>query len=454
MDQATIRLRADWVIPIAGQPIAGGEVMVEEGRIVEVTPAPSSSAADVLDLGHCALLPGLVNAHTHLDYTVMRGRLEDLSFFPWIRAMVTLKTRLDEDDWLVSARLGAWEAVRSGITTIADATDSGAALDAALDFGLRGIVYQETFGMDESIPVEAIMGDLKQRIEEHRQKAKGSRIQIGVSPHSPYTVRGELFRRLAEYCNSQELPVCIHAAESLDEGRLFRDGSGPIGEMYAERGIAWHPPGATSIAYLDSLGILSDRTLLVHGVQLAAADRKLLQRYDLGWVHCPKSNAKLGVGAALFGLLEGCYDSDKARVGLGSDSVASNNTMDLFEEMRFAVLLARAQGRRVDLMTARRMLETATIGGARCLHLEPEIGTLEPGKRADICAVRLDGSHIVPVNDPVAALVYSCRAGDVRLTMVEGEILYDGEKVTGVNEAELYRQAEAVMKKLQGESSL
>ena len=451
MGRNITRLQAAWVIPIAGDPVTDGEVVAEAGRIVEVRPASSRNAGDRLDLGNCALIPGLINAHTHIDYTVMRGRLEDLSFFSWIRTLVGLKPRLDERDWLVSARLGATEAVRSGITTIADATDSGAALDAALDIGLRGIIYQETFGIDESVPAEAIVGNIRQRIKEHRQKAKGSRIQIGVSPHSPYTVRAELFRRLAEFCKSEELPVCIHAAESLDEGRFLRDGSGPIGELFAERGIAWQPPGTTSITYLDSLGILSDRTLLVHGVQLAAADRPLLQRYDLGWVHCPKSNAKLGVGAALFGLMEGCYTPGMARVGLGSDSVASNNTMDLFEEMRFAVLLARAQGRRVGLLTARRILEATTIGGARCLHLENEIGTLEPGKRADLCAVRLDGCHAIPLHDPVAALVYSCRADDVRLTMIEGDIIYDGEKVRGVNEIAIHRQVDEVMSKLRKE---
>jgi 5-methylthioadenosine/S-adenosylhomocysteine deaminase len=186
------------------------------------------------------------------------------------------------------------------------------------------------------------------------------------------------------------------------------------------------------VAYLDSLGALGPRTLLVHGVQASAADRETLRERDVAWAHCPKSNAKLGVGVAPLGIL-GRYRRQSGpeqplawpRLGLGSDSVASNNTMDLFEEMRFAVLLQRGARQRLEAFSALEALEMATLGGARALGMEPEIGTLEPGTRADLCAVRVGELHSAPAYDPVSALVYAARAADVVWTMIAGETRYD-----------------------------
>ena len=355
------------------------------------------------------------------------------------RAFRREKPPLDPADWLASATWGAAEALAGGVTTIGDCTDSGAACAGALALGLGGVIYQEVFGIDESQTAENIIEELRGKVERLKRDSAGSRLQIGVSPHSPYTVRPELFRALKIYTSAENLRLCIHAAESRAEAELLLHGIGPIAEMYQRRGIEWNPPGMSTVAYLDSFGLLAPETLLVHGVQSAASDRHLLASRDFGWAYCPKSNAKLGNGAAPLGLMgrtqgtgnarkEGTGNSEQGteqsspqhptpianalpipntqhltpRIGLGSDSVASNNAMDLFEEMRFGVLIQRGARHKINALTAREAVEMATLGGARALGLEAEIGTLEPGKHADLCAVSLHALHAVPATTHIA----------------------------------------------------
>ncbi len=377
-------------------------------------------------------MPGLVNVHTHLDYTLMRGLLEDIPFFPWIRELNARKAVLTHEDWIASATWGAAEAVAGGVTTIGDCTDSGAALIGAKRLGLSGIVFQEVFGIDTRQTVAEILEELRAKLERFRSETTGTLLSPGISPHAPYTVRPELMRALGRYAEATGLPVCIHASESTAEGTLFRSGTGPIAEMFQRRGIAWSPPAQSVVAYLNAQGVLSRRTLLVHGVQVSAEDRVTMRQTGAAWAHCPKSNAKLGNGVAPLEILfdlpaptvtEGVELG--VRVGLGSDSVASNNTMDLFEEMRFAVLIQRGARRRIEALTARAAVEMATLGGAEALNMASEIGTLDVGKRADVCVIGLDGLHNVPAYDPYNALVYAAHASDVLFTLIGGKTQYD-----------------------------
>jgi cytosine/adenosine deaminase-related metal-dependent hydrolase len=454
MTASTQIVRADWVLPISGPPISRGEVVIEDGRIAAVRAATSVTGPDVDDFGEAILLPGLVNVHTHLDYTVMRGLLEDIDFFPWIRELTGRAASFTEEDWIASATWGAAEAVAGGVTTIGDCTFSGAAAVAARELGIGGTIYQEVFGIDEARTGDEIVAELRGRVKQMRVDLAGTRLRVGISPHAPYTVRPSLFRALAEYARAEDLPVCIHAAESQAEAELIRHGAGPFAEMYGRRGIEWSAPAGTTVRYLDGLGILGPRTLLVHGVQVSAADRAIVRDRGVAWAHCPKSNAKLGAGIAPLGIIRDLTaptsaggdaerarnesppgtvpdrpaihpDSFPGRVGLGSDSVASNNTMDLFEEMRFAVLVQRAARRRIGVLSAHEALDLATRGGARALGLDDEIGTLEPGKRADLCVVALGGLHSAPAYDPYSALVYAASAADVVCTYISGAPRYD-----------------------------
>ena len=426
--EKTTLYRAAWILPVVGEPLENGEIVVENGRITEVR-AASNAPAD-RDFGHAILMPGLVNVHTHLDYTVMRGILEDIEFFPWIRELTARKSRLSSADWEASAIWGAAEGVAGGVTTLGDCTDSGAALVGAKTLGMRGIIYQEVFGIDTLRTVPDILAELQSKVERMTKACAGTHLQMGISPHAPYTVRAELFRALSDYARNENLPVCIHAAESRAEAELIHANQGAIAAMFARRGIAWQATGGSTAAYLDTFGILTPQTLLVHGVQVSASDRYLIAERGSGWAFCPKSNAKLGNGVAPLGILGRSLPNPEIppsipRIGLGSDSVASNNTMDLFEEMRFGVLMQRGARHRINALTAKEAVEMATLGGAKVLGLDAEIGSLEPGKRADMCVVGLDALHTLPAYDPYNALVYAASASDVLATFIEGELRYD-----------------------------
>ena len=423
-----LRLRARWILPIDLPPIENGEIVLEDGVITHVGKASGGGASDAHDLGFSAILPGLVNTHAHLEYTVLRGLVEDLPFFPWVRTLNALKAYLNGDDWAASATLGAAEMLSSGITTVADASDAGAALTALLASGQRGTVYREVFGIEEQPTVEATVAALHTKLVAMRaQSARmggGDRVRLGISPHAPYTVRPALFRALAEYAAREGLPQTIHCAESPAEAELIAHGTGPFAEMFERRGIAWRAAGVSPVRYLDECGALQPGTLAVHTVQVDADDARLLKERGVSVAHCPKSNGKLAAG---FAPLRTLLDAG-VPVGLGTDSVVSNNGTDLFEEMRFAVYQARALTHDARALTARDALRLATLGGAEALGMGGEIGSLVRGKKADLCVVRFDGLHLAPAaeDSPEAALVYSARASDIHLTMVGGRVVYEG----------------------------
>ena len=433
----TTKLRARWILPIDAPAIENGEVVIAEGKIVAVGPAQGETD---WDFGEAAILPGFVNVHAHLEYTIMRGLLEDMPFFPWIRLLTALKAYITPDEWRDSARLGAAEMLAAGITAIGDACDGGYSLNALLESGQRGIVYREVFGIAPQEPVESIVADLQAKVTAMAKAIDRNdpRIRIGISPHAPYTVRAALFQALGQMATAEKLPQTIHVAESPAEDVLFRQGTGPFAEMFARRGIPWQTPGVSPVQYLDSCGALTPGTLVVHCVHADAADAALLKARGAAVAHCPKSNGKLAAG---FAPIRTLLDAGLA-VGLGTDSVASNNNADMFEEMRAAVFTARAREQDVMALTTKEALYMATLGGARALGMDNEIGSLKPGKRADLCIVRLTGEHIAPANDnPEAALVFSAHASDVALTLVGGVNTFRGHFSFDIEDAQRRRAA-------------
>jgi 5-methylthioadenosine/S-adenosylhomocysteine deaminase len=330
------------------------------------------------------------------------------------------KAHFDRNDWLVSARLGAIESIAAGVTTIGDNTDAGVTAQVAAETGLRAVIYQEVFGIDDRESVEPIVEELRRKIGDLR-KFESDRIQIGVSPHALYTVRPALFAALAADPELSSLPWSIHIAESAAESELTEQGTGAFAEMYARRGINWQSPRTSPTAYAQSMGALRPTGLAVHCVHQSPEDIDIVKRSGAAVVHCPKSNGKLAAGCAP--LAE--WLTAGVPIALGTDSAVSNNTLDMFEEMRFAVLGQRARTEKVEAVTARDIVRIATLGGAEALGLSSMTGSLMLGKRADIIAVDLSGPHSTPSTDPYAALVYASRANDVMMTMCGGRILYD-----------------------------
>lgn len=397
-----IRYRARWVLPITSAPLEHGTVAEDAGRIAYVGPSAGAPPGDDVDLGDVALLPGLVNAHTHLELTVMRGFLEDLAFRSWIGRLTRARRAVLSHEALVdSARAGIAEGLAAGITTYADTSESGAPFTAMRDMGVRGIVYQEVFGPDPAQCAESLAG-LEAKVSA-MQPDETHLVRVGVSPHAPYSVSDALFEATTRYARAASLPMAVHIAESEDESLLVLDGAGAWAEDHRRRAIPVAPRGASPISMLERTGVLEARPLLIHCVRVDAGDIARVARHDCAVAHCPASNAKLAHGIApLAELLDAGI-----RVGLGSDSVASNNRMDLLDEARLAILLQRARTVRHNAIPAAMALELATIGGARALGLDAEIGSLEVGKSADLAAFPLNHARSMPVYDPMTALVFS-----------------------------------------------
>jgi len=430
--------RAHFVLPITRDPIESGEVLVRDGKIQAIGLDLAASLPDepVEDLGHAVILPGLVNVHTHLDYTIMRNMVENQPFFPWIRRLTELGGRLDYEDWLASARLGALQLIRSGVTCIGDSTFSGAVVEAAKEAGLCGTIYLETFGSDPSAEYEQQVEALAERVHELNSNA-GDRVSVGVSPHSVYTSSEKLLRLVIDLVTDEGLPVALHVAETQEEIAFIKNAEGLIADYYKTFNFDLKARGKTPVEYLHELGLPSSKTVAAHCVHVTEADLDILAEEQVRVAHCPKSNAKLGVGTApLTEIVQRGIIT-----GIGTDSAASDDNLDMFEEMRFAVLAQRAVKENVEAMNAQRVLELATMGGAAVLGLDLEIGSLEPGKQADMIAVDLSSPSVFPSTDPYSALVYGCSASDVLMTMIDGEIVYRAGKYSRVDSGEIKRQA-------------
>lgn len=416
-----ITYTARWVLPISAAPIENGAVTVEDGRITSVGPRAAASRGDRVDLGDAILMPGLVNAHTHLELTAMRGFLEDLDFPEWILRLNGVKRAvLDRARMLDAARLGVVEGLRHGITTYADTCDSGVAFDAMLEAGVRGIMYQEVFGPDPA-QCETSLSDLRAKVDALRPR-ETPLVRVGVSPHAPYTVSDALYAAVADYASGNGLAIAVHIAESEAERELVIRADGVFARGLRKRGIEVRPRARSSIALLDATRVLKHRPLLIHCVRLDDADIASIAASGAPVAHCPISNAKLGHGTAR--VLE-MLDAGVI-VAMGSDSVASNNCMDMLAESRAASLAQRTRSGRHDVLSARDALSLATLGGARALGLADEIGTLEPGKSADLAAFPLP-AHVLPVHDPHAAAIFALPGVEASLVVVAGrELVRDG----------------------------
>ena len=437
---------ARWVLPVSASPIEDGAVAVDGARIAgfghraEIVERFPESRLE--DLGEAVILPGLVNTHTHLELTAMRGYLEneETDFFAWLRKLTRARLELlTQADLHVSAVWGACEAVRAGVTCVGDASDSAMiSMQALREVGMRGVVFQESFGPDPKLVTEnfeKLAAKIHQLCDFETEL-----VRAGVSPHAPYTVCAPQLEMIAELAETEGLPLMMHAAESEAEALLLREGCGQFAEGLAKRSIEWNAPRVSTIQYLKQVGILDVRPLLAHCIRVDDADIETLRDTRSKVAHCPKSNAKLGHGRAPFAK----FINAGVTVGLGSDSVASNNTCDLLEEARFATLLARTDGQ----ISANQVLESATIGGARCFELENQIGQLTEGFQADLTAVSLTGVHQIPNYDTVATLVFASSARDVMLTVIAGREVFRDGRVAGVDEERLRARMNEICRKL------
>lgn len=427
-------LSAEYVLPISAAPISKGAVVVENDKITAVGTraelAEKFPRTETEDFGEAVIMPGFVNAHSHLEITAMRSFLDDVEhdFSAWLLKLTKVRAeRLTDADIEASALWGALEGARAGVTCFADIGRYGKAGFEALKLsGLRGIVFQET---EFSPQDETAAADFARLVEKFLElkSSETALVKAGISPHAPYTVSRKLFQNIAEYSLKENVKISVHAAESIEEKEFLEGGGGFFADVYQKYGYAWNAPQKSSIEYLRDIGVLETKPLLAHCVSVSDADIEIIRSSDARIAHCPKSNAKFGHGIAP---LEKFLDKN-IRVGFGSDSVASNNTCDLLEEARFAALLSRVRGDRKRLLTAREIIETATSGGAAALGSEAEIGTLETGKQADLIVISLKTAAQQPVHDVYSAVLFASTAREIVFTMVAGREIYrDGHAKT------------------------
>lgn len=414
-------LAARYLLPVSHPPIRDGALLIEGARIRAVGPRVSLRrqypGPAVRDLGEAILLPGLVNVHTHLELSALRGDvLPGHSFVDWVLNLLQRKRGLSWEAYATAAEAGAAELTRSGTTCVGDVTATGASLAGLRKSGLRAVVYREMIGLDDA-GAEQIAETPFAHLAAMRAEVEGSPLEVGISPHAAYSVSPGLFRLCRDLQQRLGLKAAIHMAESSAEIEYLRSGMGEIRTRLLP-GTGWGdvpPPmlGATPVQYLHHLGFLDPQCLVIHAVHLTEADFEILAQTRVAVAHCPRSNAYLDVGRTPLKALRDLG----VPVGLGTDSLASAESLSLWDEIRFA---HQAHG---GLLSPAEWIRMATTGGARALGLDREIGTLEPGKRADLIALALDG----PEADPYEFLLHEASAAKVLLTTVDGRPRYERE---------------------------
>lgn len=319
------------------------------------------------------MLPGFVNVHTHLELTGLRDHAPEDDFVAWIQRIRVLKEETDRAAYVAAARVGLREAWRHGTTTVADTGTSGATVAALRELGGRGIYYQEAIAPDAAVADRAL-ARYAEELGALRAQATAA-VRIGASPHAPYTVSAPLLRGVADLARRERLPLAMHVAESRAETAFVTAQAGAFAELWRARGLALPERARSAVAYVERAGLLGPDCLAIHVVQVDADDVARLAATDTGVAACPRSNRRHGHGDPPLAALR----TAGVRVGLGTDSVASVGSLDLLAEARAAAEIAG--------ISADEAVALLTIGGARALGMEREIGSLEPGKWADLCVV-------------------------------------------------------------------
>ncbi len=412
-----LRITAGYLFPVSSPAIVNGALLVgEDGRIAALGPddsVPRPAGATLRSFPEAVLLPGFVNAHTHLELTVLGGRINDPDFFDWIQHIRRSRDELTADEIRESARRGVGEAWRHGITTVADTGDTGAVARALADLGGRGVAYQEIFGPHPA-QADQSMAELEAAVERLCEDVASDAVRIGVSPHAPYSVSGPLFSRVARFAKREGLPIAVHLAESKEETELVGEGGGPFATSWRERGIPEISPARSPVAYLNGLGVLDASPLTIHAVQTDPDDAELLALHGCAVALCPRSNMRHGHGTPPVTT----FLDAKIPCAVGTDSVASVDSLDLLQD-------ARMVGRLADLPAAR-TVRLMTLDGAQVLGMEGEIGSLEVGKWADLCAVCvLPEGGWEGGEDGVAERVLAGTAQDILLTCLAGRLVHE-----------------------------
>jgi 5-methylthioadenosine/S-adenosylhomocysteine deaminase len=391
-----------------------GERIIEAGDAAALA-AKNYRAEQTIDARGKIVLPGLINAHTHIPMTLFRGIADDLDLQDWLTKYIfpAEAKNVTRDFVVAGTRLGLVEMIRGGVTTYADMYYfENAIAEETRKAGVRGVLGETVidFPVPDNKTWQAALG----YTESYVKRWKGdSLITPAIAPHAPYTVSTEHLNEVKAFAERHDVPIIMHVAEAPTETKT-------IAERYNTR----------PALYLERIGFLSHRLLAAHVVHVNDEEIAILKRREVGIAHCPQSNMKLSSGTAPIPQML----KSNLRVGLGTDGAASNHDLSLWEEIDTAAKLHKLVTMNPTVVTAAQALEMATIGGARALHLEKEIGSLEAGKRADLIVIDLSAPHLTPMYNLVSHLVYATKASDVTDTVVNGRILMRNRNLLTLNE--------------------
>lgn len=399
-----------------------GSVAIDGNKIVSVGKEYKEKADVIIDARGKVVLPGLINAHTHLSMTLLRGAADDMPLMGWLKTKIwPVEKNLKPEDCYTGALLGCLEMIKSGTTCFADQYfHMDRVAQAVEESGIRGML---SYGIIE-------LGDPKRRESELRTGEKlvkewhgkaGGRVLTMFGPHAPHTCSSECLAKVKEMAKKHRTGIHFHLSETKDEIKQ-------VTEKYGKR----------PVEHLDSIDFLGPEVLAAHCVWLTEQEIKVLRDRGVKPVHNPVSNMKLGSGIAPVPEMLAAG----IPVALGTDGAASNNTLDMFSEMKFAALLNKVHKLDPEAVPAPLALEMATVNGAIALGLGKELGSIEAGKRADLVLVGLKKPHLSPLHDVISHLVYSVVGSDVDTTIVDGKILMQNRQVLTLDEDKVLRKAQ------------
>jgi 5-methylthioadenosine/S-adenosylhomocysteine deaminase len=414
-------------------------IAVEHGRIVAVGASADIlrmySAAERVDASGKLIVPGLINGHTHIPMTLFRGLADDLDLQEWLTKYIfpAEAKNVTEDFVRAGTRLGLAEMIRGGTTTYCDMYYfEDAIADETAKAGVRGVLGETI--IDFPVADNKTNAEAMAYVERFVQKWKGNDLIVpAIAPHAPYTVSEEHLKAVRAFSDRTGAPIVTHISETKRE---------------VDDSLKAH--GASPVDYLSRIGFLNNRVIAAHMVWPNPGEIGILKRADVGVVHNPQSNMKLASGVAPVPKMI----AEGLRVGLGTDGAASNNDLSMWEEMDTAAKLHKLISGDPKVMTAEQAFELATIGGARALHMESEIGSVEKGKRADLVLVNRDALNQIPLYNVYSDLVYATKASDVETVIINGKVVMRDRHLLTLDEAAIKEGArvfrEKVIKSLGG----
>ena len=427
-ERADLIIRGGTVVTMDGsrRVIENGGVVVRGERIVAVDSWSNVlrkyAGATVIDARGKVVMPGLINTHTHVPMVLFRGIADDLVLMEWLQRYIFPAEAKNVDEQFVrwGTRLGCLEMIRGGTTTYVDMYYFESAIaDETARAGMRAVLGETL--IDFPAPDNKTWDAAVNYFENFAKKWKGhSLITPAIAPHAPYTVSTDHLKQSHELSSKYGVPLVIHVAEDASEVKTIQD-------KY----------GATPVAYLDRIGLLDGRVIAAHMVWPNDDEIKTLASRSVGVGHCPQSNMKVVAGVSPVPKLLAAG----VAVGLGTDGAASNNDLDLWEEMDTAAKLHKLISKDPTIINAKQAVEMATINGARAIHLDKEIGSLEVGKRADLIIVGMNSPHQTPLYNVYSHLVYATKASDVETVIINGRVVMRSRVARTINEPLVRRKA-------------